>query len=80
MSEEQRKLLLELQIADFNVIDWDLYMHTHPTDMEGCQKLTEITKYAKKLRKHYESLYGPLTILTPRSCDQVSCTPWPWQV
>ncbi|WP_075617351.1 spore coat protein CotJB [Paenisporosarcina indica] len=80
MSEEQRKLMHELQIADFNVIEWDLYMHTHPDDLEGCQKLYEKTTYAKKIRKHYEALYGPLTNLTPRPCDQASCTPWPWQV
>lgn len=79
MSEEQRKLLLELQIADFNVIEWNLYMQTHPDDLEGCKKFKEVTAYASKLRKHYESLYGPLTTLIPSS-GEASCTPWPWQV
>lgn len=80
MSEEQCKMLRDLQVADFNVTDWNLYMHTHPGDMNGCQQLHEAQEYAKKLRKLYESLYGPLTILTPKSCEKTSCTPWPWQV
>jgi spore coat protein JB len=80
MSEEQRKMLLCVQIADFNVNEWVLYMHTHPGDLAGCEKKKNATKAAAKLRASYEALYGPLTILTPSSCSMESCTPWPWQV
>jgi len=79
MSEEQCKLLRELQIADFNVVEWNLYMYTHPADMEGRKTFKEVTAYARKLRKYYESLYGPITTLIPSS-GETSCTPWPWQV
>lgn len=80
MSEEQKRMLLDLQIADFNVIEWELYMHTHPDDSVGCQKLKNVMKAARKIRKSYEFLYGPLTRLTPVSCTKVNCTPWPWHV
>lgn len=80
MSEEQKKLLLDLQIADFNVIEWVLYMHTHPSDFEGCQKRKDAMKIAAKIRRSYEALYGSLTHLTPISCSKPNCTPWPWHV
>ena len=80
MSEDQRKMLLSLQVADFNVIEWVLYMHTHPDDLVGCQKKKEALKIAAKTRKYYEALYGPLTILTPISCTKKNETPWPWHV
>lgn len=80
MSEEQRKLLLELQIADFMVVEWVLYMHTHPSDLSGCEKRKDAMITASKIRKSYEALYGPLTHLTPISCTKPICTPWPWHV
>lgn len=80
MSEEQRKLLLELQIADFNALEWVLYMHTHPSDLSGCEKRKDAMITAGKIRKNYETLYGPLTHLTPISCTKPICTPWPWHV
>lgn len=80
MSEEQRKMLLSLQVADFNVIEWVLFMHTHPEDLVGCQQKKEAMKTAAKIRKSYEDLYGPLTHLVPISCSKKNLTPWPWHV
>ncbi|MDX1807658.1 MAG: spore coat protein CotJB [Paenisporosarcina sp.] len=80
MSEEQRNMLLSLQIADFNALDWILYMHTHPDDLAGCEKRKHMMKVAAKIRKSYEASYGPLTNLTPISCTEKVCQPWPWQI
>lgn len=83
MTEKSNKfeLLKQISSLDFMAIDLNLYLDTHPTDLEALAKFHAATMQAKELRQHYERLYGPLTALGSQNPNawQWICDPWPWQ-
>ena len=80
-SDRQRKML-QVQMADFALIDANLYLDTHP----GCQKAMEYFQQqheaAQRIRREYVELYGPLTAAADAGKDTWTWveTPWPWEM
>jgi len=83
MSKEYYVLLEQLQAVDFALVDLTLYLDTHPDDNQAIQQFNQLARQRKRLKKLYESSYGPLQQYGnsyssyPWNWDN---TPWPWQV
>ena len=88
MAPEQRgkeyyALLQRLQEIDFVLVELNLYLDTHHTDMNAIEQFNQLTEKRWALANEYEKLYGPLQGFG-RSYSgypwQWNDEPWPWQV
>ncbi|OMF19243.1 spore coat protein CotJB [Paenibacillus sp. FSL H8-0548] len=83
LDEEYYKLLHELQAIDFVLVELNLYLDTHPTDVNAIQQYNQFAQVRQQVAHNYESRYGPLKHFgqslsgVPWSWND---TPWPWQV
>jgi len=81
VDEQFYKLLHELQAIDFVLVELNLYLDTHPTDIQAIQQFNQFAQARAQVAARYEAAYGPLV---QRSFSQApwqwSETPWPWQV
>lgn len=80
---EYYQLLEQLQAVDFVLVELTLYLDTHNGDEEAIKQFNRFASERKKLKKVYESNFGPLMQFgnsysgTPWDWDD---SPWPWQV
>lgn len=77
------KQLEELQKLDFVLIELNLYLDTHPTDMQALQQYNQLVQRRKQFSHEFEMRYGPLMPFGQsfsRFPWQWPETPWPWQV
>lgn len=83
MSQAYYELLHQLQAVDFVLVELTLYLDTHPDDHEAINQFNSFAKERNRLKKLYESQYGPLLqygnsySTYPWNWNE---TPWPWQV
>lgn len=78
-----RRELLEIQKVDFALVELNLYLDTHPTDMQALQQFNQLAQRRKQLVHEFELKYGPMMNFGnsfSRFPWQWSDTPWPWQV
>ena len=82
MNCESQKLLKEISILDFAVVEIVLFLDTHPCNQEAMRFFSYYNRLKKDKIKEYTALYGPLTL------DQAKQTgndflwtvqPWPWE-
>lgn len=84
--ERQRQLLKQVQQADFVVTELTLYTNTHPNDKEALQQWRDAIKEAAKVRRQYEKIYGPLSLMAIPTEEALEVgwrwnqPPWPWQL
>ncbi len=79
----RKELLCYIDQVSFTVDDIQLYLDTHPWDMEALKCFQEYSQKRNQALKEYANMYGPLTIDTAAN----SCVerwkwinePWPWQ-
>ena len=78
---DRNVLLKEINEVSFFLDDLRLYLDTHQNDAEASQLFQQYTEMARKAKKQYEEVHGPLTSLsagqdkTYRWLDD----PWPWE-
>ncbi|MGA8943464.1 MAG: spore coat protein CotJB [Thermoactinomyces sp.] len=76
-------LLTQLQEVDFVIVELQLYLDTHPDDKRALDQYNWYVKERNKLRRTYESHFGPLYNFG-LSCNQYPCGwnegPWPWEI
>jgi spore coat protein JB len=82
--EEQKKLLCKLQEMEFVAVELNLYLDTHPCDVEALNDFNCAVKMIKKIKKEYEEAYGPLMNfgmggLTKEPWQWID-EPWPWEM
>lgn len=82
MNDEQMALLKEIMAVDFALIEFNLYLDTHPCDTRALQEFNGLCQQSKALHMQYEQCYGPLKPCgandrIPWSWIQM---PWPWQI
>ena len=83
MTCEQNKMLREISVLSFTIVELTLFLDTHPNNQEALDYFHEYSKLRNQAMKEYSKYYGPLTIDTTME----SCTdrwnwvnePWPWQ-
>ncbi len=80
MNKEQ--IMKRLAVLDFIAVDLQLYLDTHPEDMEAIDKYNSVIKEADMLRMKYEEIIGPLySFRSSNNGDTFKWIddPWPWQ-
>lgn len=76
-------LLEKLQAVDFVLVELNLYLNTHPDDLQAIEQFNKLTQERTAIANEYQILYGPLQNFGrayskyPWEWNQ---TPWPWQV
>ena len=82
-SEMNREQLLHwISLTKFACVDSNLYLDTHPCDMEAIAYFKEHVKLYNEALAEYSKTYGPLTIAHAHHCDtywEWVNQPWPWQ-
>lgn len=79
MMTERERLLRRLAAYDFAIVEYNLYLDTHPHDTAVMHKFKESIEKSNALTEEFEEKYGPLTI-TEDSQNRVAWikSPWPW--
>lgn len=83
MPEEYYELLEELQALDFTLLELNLYLDTHPDDLNAVRQYNDLVRKRKGVKRQLEAISGPLQhfghdyVRYPWNWDDV---PWPWQV
>ncbi|MDE5867197.1 MAG: spore coat protein CotJB [Lachnospiraceae bacterium] len=72
---EQEKLLHNISLMDFVIVEMTEYLDTHPADSEAIDYLKHYVRMKNQALREYASKYSPLTIST---ADASSCNEWPW--
>ncbi|MFF2448761.1 spore coat protein CotJB [Neobacillus sp. NPDC058068] len=80
---EYYPLMEQLQTVDFVLVELTLYLDTHPDDMEAINQFNHYVKERKKIKKAFESQFGPLLQYGNSYSGYPwnwKDTPWPWQI
>ena len=79
---EREKLMKQLQMYDFAVIEAGLFLDTHPNDKEALNYFNKVRKLAENAREDYEKKYGPnlMTSTEGRTNWEWALKPGPWEV
>lgn len=81
--EMYRAELEQIQKIDFALVELNLYLDTHPTDMQAIQQYNQLAQNRRTMVHAFESKFGPLMAFGhsfSRFPWQWVQTPWPWQV
>ena len=77
------ELLEEIQATEFVLVELQLYLDTHPSDMEALKQFNEFSRSLDKLKAQFEGKFGPLLgfgFSQSRKTWQWINEPWPWQI
>ena len=71
----------ELMAIDFVCNELQLYLDTHPDDMEAFDMFKQILRLSKEAKRRYTEKYGPITKADMLNDSEYtwSQTPWPWK-
>jgi spore coat protein JB len=81
--ESYYQLLHEIQAADFVLVELNLYLDTHPGDVEAIQQYNHFAQQSKALKAQFEQQFGPLMHFGQSMSGAPFAwpeAPWPWQV
>ncbi len=69
------KLLKEISMVDFAIVELNLYLDTHPDDTDAVAYIKQYITILNRLKEEYAAQYGPLTV-----CDATfhDCETWKW--
>ncbi|MDQ0087086.1 spore coat protein JB [Paenibacillus anaericanus] len=77
------EMLEKLQALDFVLVELNLYLDTHPDDLQAIEQFNQLTFERTNLANHFQQLYGPLQNFGRAYSKfpwEWSKVPWPWQV
>jgi spore coat protein JB len=80
---DQLQLLRQLQEIDFTLLELNLYLDTHPNDLQAIQQFNGLSERRAQFRQTYETQFGPLYNFGlsfnqyPNGWNE---GPWPWEV
>jgi spore coat peptide assembly protein cotJB len=75
-------LLNRLTVLNFLAVDLQLFLNTHPDDVDAIEKYNSVIQEADELRLIYEKNFGPIYSFrsesNPKEFTWVD-NPWPWE-
>lgn len=82
MCQEQKNLLHTVSTLSFVLLETNLYLDTHPHDMEALEYFMEQRKLYMQAKSQYESQFAPLTALGSGDARNWMWVkePWPWEM
>lgn len=72
---DRAKLLKEISMVDFAIVELNLYLDTHPDDADAVAYIKQYITILRRLKEEYASMYGPLNIYDAGFND---CEEWKW--
>ena len=77
----KQELLHSIQVADFALVEANLFLDSHPTDPNALQYFEKYKMMLEELTKEYVSKYGPLLARQYEGWDRWKWvdSPFPWQ-
>lgn len=82
MTCEQNKLLHEINILSFTVVELNLFLDTHPCNQEAMRHFDYYNRLKKEKCEEYSNMFGPLTLKDAKGRTQEfqwTMQPWPWE-
>ena len=78
---ERNKMLEWVQALCFVAFDMQLYLDTHPYDMEALSFYREAVENYEKAKRQFEEMYGPLVATSSMNCERWDWAdmPLPWE-
>ena len=81
-NSEQSRLLHNIDIMDFVIVEMNEYLDTHPTDRDAIEYTRHYVRMKNQAMKEYAAKYGPLSIqdIDASKHDEWkwALQPWPW--
>lgn len=77
-TNDQERLLYNIQTICFAAHDLNLYLDLNPNDQSMITLFNDYLKKEEELIKEYESKYGPMTINS--NINEWVNNKWPWEV
>ena len=79
---EKDALLEQIMQYKFAITELNLYLDTHPNDIQILNLYQKYLEIEKQICNQYETMYGPLTINNIDSNNSWNWinNPWPWEV
>ncbi|OPJ58061.1 spore coat protein CotJB [Clostridium oryzae] len=74
-------LLKQIMVTDFMIVDYQLYLDTHPDDQEAITRYNSLAAQSSSLKTVYNKHYGMLSQGKSESSYpwQWINQPWPWE-
>ena len=60
VSKEQQRMLNDIGIVDFTLVELMLFLDTHPENQEAMEHFNHYTKIKNKMMKDFSQMYYPL--------------------
>ncbi len=79
---EKQKLMKNLQMYSFAVVETGLFLDTHPYNKKALEYFNKVKMLKDKAQKEYERKYGPVVMTSNESDDKWdwALSKWPWEV
>jgi len=76
---ELEKKMFEVMKYSFAIVDLNLYLDTHPNDIEAYQLFQKYVEDEKKAIKEYNEMCGPIFVTNAKYRNyEWPKNPWPW--
>lgn len=74
-------MLQQVNQAGFAAVEANLYLDTHPCDVQAIAYYNQMSDAYENAKRSYEAQFGPLTASASRGPSYWSWTddPWPWE-
>lgn len=80
MTNEQMKLMRQIQSNQFAAWELHIFLDTHPANRDAAKKLQEVREKIAELVQKYENAYGPINENSSNTSRWAWITdPWPWE-
>lgn len=78
---DRQKLLQKIRIAEFAMLEAQLFLDTHKTDRTALAYFNKYRAALKELHDEYTEKFGPLTAKEAKAGVRWDWTdgPWPWE-
>lgn len=77
-------LLKRIQEVEFTALELNLYLNTHPDDVNALEQFSRMHTELCNLKRQYEEQYGPLLNygfgLNKGNTWLWALQPWPWEM
>lgn len=78
---ERQMLMQKIAAYDFAIVELNLYLDTHPNDVQAKRRLSDSEHKSRELRKEYESKFGAIVFSSsPDIAMSWIKDPWPWDI
>ena len=75
VSEEQKRMLKDISMIDFVLVEMTEYLDTHPYDKRAIEYFKHYNRIKNEAMKDYAVKYGPLSLSV---VDYTSNNEWEW--